>query len=90
MRFVDIRNERVQVFFVADKANPGWSVVLQMEARGLRLTATGVEHSLGQEESSGDKDVFTIMEGEMREAGDENDVGGGAHPGRRGRRFRRQ
>jgi hypothetical protein len=66
---------------VADKANPGWSVVLQKEARGRRITSMGVENCLGQEESAGDRDVFTIMEGERREAGDENDVVQGTRPG---------
>lgn len=80
----------MQVFFVADKANPGWSVVLQKEARGRRVSSTEVEYSLGQEESSGDRDVFTSMEGDRREAGDENDVVDGTHPGRRRGRSRWQ
>lgn len=73
----------LQVFFVPDKANPGWSVVLQKEARGKRITPTGVELSLGQEESSADRDVFTVMDGERREAGDENDVVDSRHTRRR-------
>lgn len=64
--------KHVQVFFVADKAMPGWSVVLKKEARGRRITSTGMEHCLGQEESNGDTDVFSRPEGERREGGDEN------------------
>jgi hypothetical protein len=78
----------VQVFFVADKAHHGWSVVLKKEARGRRVSSTGLEHCLGQEESRGDRDVFTSMEGERREAGDENEIVGGARGGGRGRRPR--
>lgn len=80
----------MQVFFVADKAHPGWSVVLKKEARGRRVSSTEVEHSIGQEESSGDRDVFTSMEGDRREAGDENDVADVASPQGRRRRMRRQ
>lgn len=75
-------------FFVADKANPRWSV-LKKEARGTRTTTTGVELCLGQVESRGDREVFTAMEGDMREACDENDVVDGASPVRGGRRLRR-
>lgn len=57
-----------------DKVHPGWSVVLQKEARGRRITSTGVDLILGQEESSGDWDVFTVMEGERTEEADENDI----------------
>ena len=71
---------------MADKANPGWCVVLQKEARGMRICSTGVEHCLGLEESSADREVFTQMEGERREAGDENDIVDVAHPGSGGRR----
>ena len=63
-----------QVFFVGDKENPGWSVVLQKEARGRRLNCNEEDLRIGQEESSGDRDVFTAMEGDMWEHGDENDV----------------
>jgi hypothetical protein len=87
---IESRNVNAQVFFVADKANPGWSVVLKKEARGARISSTGVELALGQEESSGDRDVFTTMEGDRREAGDENDVAGGATPVRGQRRRRGQ
>lgn len=73
-------NEFVQVFFAADKTDPGWSVVLQKEARGRRISSMGVEHFLGQEESSADRDVFTNMEGDRGEAGDENDVDDGTPP----------
>lgn len=72
------------MFFVADKANPGWSVVLQKEARGMRISCTGEEHCLGLEESSGDREVFTAMEGDRREAGDENYVVDVAQPGSMG------
>jgi hypothetical protein len=64
----------IQVFFVGDKGNPGWSVVLQKEARGRRMNCTEEDLRIGQEESSGDRDVFTAMEGERWEHGDENDV----------------
>ena len=75
----------VQVFFVADKSNPGWSVVLQKEARGRRISCNEDEHCLGQEESSGDREIFSAMVGERREAGDENEVLNGTHPMRRER-----
>ena len=86
MHTTEARNECVQVFFVADKASPGWSVVLQKEARGRRISSTGVEHFLGQEASSADRDVFTAMEGDRGEAGDENDVDNATMPGGRGDR----
>ena len=50
-----IQNFHVQVFFVDDKAMPGWRVVLKKEARGKRITSTEFDHSLGQEESAGDR-----------------------------------
>lgn len=78
----------MQVFFVPDKAMPGWSVVLLKEARGRRITSSGVEQSLGQEESSGDQDVFRPMEGDRREGGDENVPDGGADERRAGARRR--
>lgn len=59
---------------MADKENPGWSVVLQKEARGRRVNCTEEDLRIGQEESSGDRDAFTAMEGDRREHGDENDV----------------
>lgn len=46
------------MFFVDDNAMPGWSVVLKKEARGMRITSTGMEHCLGAEESSGDMDIY--------------------------------
>ena len=78
----------VQVFFVPDKANPGWSVVLQKEARGRRITSNEEDQHLGQEESSGDRDVFTPLGGQRREAGDENDVFVDTQLGRRERQRR--
>lgn len=51
---------------------PGWSVVLKKEARGRRITSSGVEHGLGQEESSGDRPILPAMEMERGEAGDDN------------------
>ena len=59
----------VQVFFADDEAMPGWSVVLKKEARGQRISPTGLEHSLGQEESSGDRLLFAGVGGGSREAG---------------------
>lgn len=67
-------NAHVQVFFVPDKGDPGWSVVVKKEARGRRIGCSGEELCLGQEESSGDRDVFTAMDGDRSEAGDENCV----------------
>ena len=49
------------MFFVDDKAMPGWCVVLKKDARGRRISPTGFEHYLGQEESSGDRCVFAGM-----------------------------
>ena len=42
------------------------------EAKERRITSTGMEHCLGQEESSGDTNVFSRMEGERKEGGDDN------------------
>lgn len=70
-----------------DRANPGWSVVLKKEARAKRIASTGVEHCLGQEESSADRDVFTAMEGDRREASDENDIVEDTHARRTGGRI---
>lgn len=72
---------------MADKGNPGWSVVLKKEARGRRISSIGEEYCLGQEESSGDRDVFTVLAGDRREAGDENVVMDGTHAERRGDRM---
>lgn len=65
---------------------PGWSVVLLKEARGRRITADGVDQSLGQEESSGDHDAFTAVGVETREGGDENMPIEATEQPRRGRR----
>lgn len=75
----------VQVFFVADKTNPGWSVVIQKEARGRRISSKEDEHCLGQEESSGDREIFSAMVGERWEAGDSNEVFSGTQLRRRER-----
>lgn len=74
---------------MADSGNPGWSVVLQKEARGRRISPKDEDHCLGQEESSGDRDVFTMMELQRVEVGDENEVFVDTRPGRRGRQRRR-
>lgn len=58
----------VQVFFVDDKSMPGWCVVLKKEARGRRMTHTDMDHNLGQEESSGDRQPLTEMGMERGEA----------------------
>ena len=63
-----------QVFFVDDKAMPGWSVVVKNEARGRRITCTEMEHCLGQEESSGDRDIFPGVQMQRMQAGEENNV----------------
>ena len=47
-----------QVFFADDKSMPGWCVVLKTEARGRIISCTDMEHSLGQEESCGDRAVL--------------------------------
>lgn len=76
-----------QVFFVPDKAMPGWSVVLLKEARGRRITSNGAEQSLGQEESSGDRDVFRDLQQDMREGVDESaNIGVESQRRTRGRR----
>jgi hypothetical protein len=62
----------VQVFFVDDKANLGWSVVLQKEARGRRINCTEEDLCIGQEESAANRDVFTTMGADRQEHGDEN------------------
>lgn len=78
-----------QVFFVPDKTMPGWSVVLLKEARGRRITSNGAEQSLGQEESTGDRDVFVAMQGEPREGVDESEPVRGDLERRQGGRRRR-
>lgn len=74
-----------QVFFVGDKENPGWSVVLQKESRGRRINCNEEDLRIGQEESSGDRDVFTAMVGDRWEHGDENDVVDAPRPATRRR-----
>ena len=64
----------VQVFFVEDKAMPGWYVVLKKEARGRRIHSTEEEHGLGQERASDDIRVFTTVETQGR--GHRDDTGG--------------
>ena len=64
----------MQVFFVADKSNPGWSVVLQKEARGRRINPTDEDLCIGQEESAADREVVTTLAAERQPHGDENDV----------------
>lgn len=75
----------VQVFFADDEAMPGWSVVLKKEARGQRISPTGLEHSLGQEESSGDRLLFAGVGGGSREAGNGDEAIEGTTEGRRRR-----
>lgn len=58
---------------MADKANPGWSVVLQKEARGRRINPTDEDLCIGQEESVADRNVLTTMAGERQQHGSEND-----------------
>lgn len=65
----------MQVFFVNDKAMPGWCVVVKKEARGRRINSTEVEHILGQEESSGDREAFPEWEERRGHSRGEN-VGG--------------
>ena len=67
-------NGDVQVFFVPDKANLGWSVVLQKEARGRRINSTEEDLCIGQEESCADRELFAgVGTDTRRERGDEND-----------------
>jgi hypothetical protein len=66
-------NGFVQVFFVPDKGNPGWSIVLQKEARGRRISSTEEDLCIGLEESNADRDVFTTMGGSRRDHGRENE-----------------
>ena len=62
-----------------DKGNPGWSIVLQKEARGRRISSTEEDLCIGLEESHADRDVFTTMGGERREHGRENEEIAVAH-----------
>ena len=57
-----------------DKANPGWSVIVQKEARGIRINSTEEDLCIGQEESTGDRYVLPANGGERRVQGDENDM----------------
>lgn len=82
-------NAIVQVF-VADKVRPGWSVVVKKEAMKRQISSMGVEHCLGQEDSSGDWDVFTVMEEERRESSNKNNFVVGRQVTRRGRWMRWQ
>ena len=67
-------NARVQVFFVPDKANPGWSVVVQKEARGQRINSTEEDLCIGQEESTADRYVLPASGRERGVHGNENDM----------------
>ena len=60
----------LQVFFVQDKAMPGWSVVLKKEARGRRIGSMEEDHVLGQEGSTDDLQVLTSVESEGGRRGD--------------------
>ena len=51
-----------QVFFVEDRAMPGWSVVLNKEIRSRRINSTEEEHGLGQEDCMDDMQVFPGLE----------------------------
>jgi hypothetical protein len=62
----------VQVFFVPDKANPGWSVVVQKEARGLRINSTEEDLCIGQEESTADRYVLPAIGADRRVHADDN------------------
>ena len=66
------------MFFVEDKAMPGWSVVLKKESRSRRINSTEEDHGLGQEGSEDDLRVFANMESTgmgpaEQNAGDEAD-----------------
>ena len=67
-------NARVQVFFVPNKANPGWSVVVQKEARGQQINSTEEDLCIGQEESTADRYVLPACGREGGVHGDENDM----------------
>ena len=51
-----------QVFFVEDKAMPGWSVVMKKESRSRRINSMEDEHGLGTEGSRDDLEVITNMQ----------------------------
>jgi hypothetical protein len=52
----------LQVFFVEDKAMPGWSVVMKKETRSRRILSTQEDNALGQEASTDDMQVMTNFE----------------------------
>lgn len=58
----DHHNHVLQVFFVEDKAMPGWSVVLKKKTRSRRINSTEDEHGLGQDGGRDDMQVFTNMD----------------------------
>ena len=62
----------LQVFFVDDKAMPGWVVVMKKEARGRRIISTEMDHILGQEESQGDREALLHIEVARRERRDDS------------------
>jgi hypothetical protein len=62
------------VFFVQDKAMPGWSVVLKKETRSRRMNSTEDEHGLGQEGCSDDLQVIADME--LQISGSRDNIGG--------------
>jgi hypothetical protein len=64
----------VQVFFVPDKANPGWSVVVQKESRGQRINSTEEDLCIGQEESTADRYVLPASSRERRVHAGGNDM----------------
>lgn len=76
----------LQVFFVGDKAMPGWSVVLKKESRSRRMNCTEEEHALGQEGSREDLQVFADSGSQRRAAGDSNASVEAAVQQRNGRR----
>lgn len=55
---------------MADKAMPGWSVVLKKENRSRRLYSTEDDHGLGQEECRDDLEVFADMVSQGMASGD--------------------
>ena len=57
-----------------DKANPGWSVVVQKEARGQRINSTEEDLCIGQEESTADRYVLPANGGERRVHADGHDM----------------
>lgn len=76
----------MQVFFVEDKAMPGWSVVLKKETRSRRMTCMEEELGLGQEGSRDDLQVLANMELQRSAARVDDAVTGESVPERNGRR----